>query len=789
LLATPPRVVEEDSPEDVFSAQRAAAHLPFIASEKHPIGTLAHQQVRQYIIDQLEQVGLNADVHETQYFDTITQRAAGVKNILARIRGTGRGDAILLMGHYDSVIDAYGASDNGSAVISMLELARMLNHHPRLQNDVIFLFSDAEEVGLLCVRAFLHQHEWVNNIRLVLNLEARGTSGQSIMFETGDTNLEIVREFAKAVPFPVSTSLSGEIYKLMPNYTDFTAFKEHGFQGLNFAYIDNSFDYHTGGDNIQNTDLRSVQHHGSYIENLVLHLGNRPLDFRSENDAVYFNVFGYGFVVYSTAKVRAIAVFILLLSIIIIAMGVLRKRIALWEMLSGFADTVGLLFLLFVIFSGLIRLVFSFYPGMDVRLLHYNHQGIMLGFSLMTVAFCSFYYYLILRGMRLGLLVFPAMAVFIMILGGDFNSWKLVILAVVAIWLYIGNKIPSGPWNLASGSMLLWIILLMVVSFMVPGASYLFTWPLLAALFPLALAVWRTNGYNQGPLTGFVLLVFAIPVLALFPNLANMFHIAMGLPMMGVTMLIVGLMMSLIIPHINMMTFGRLWGVPAVILTAGMLFVLFNTFNLRYDERYRKMNNMMHITLGDTDQSYWVSLDESPDEWTSLFLTDQPDTMAFREFFPIHTSTALVQQAQGPVMTMPQVRVLADSVGTDQRMLQLYVSVPENASRLVFLFRTGERSMDIFLNDVQRHTMRKITPPELRRIGIAGTTNWKMLPYFAPPSEGITFTIYTDADQQIDIHISAHDDSGIPEFESYSPRPSYMMARGDVTMVGRGYSF
>src|SRR4030095_8333053 len=106
---------------------------------------------------------------------------------------------------------------------------------------------------------------WMKDVGLVLNFEARGNSGPSLMFETSTGNGWLMEQFAKAAPYPVATSLSYEIYKLLPNDTDFTIFKDAGFSGFNFSYIDGYAYYHSAIDSVETIDERSLQHHGSYM--------------------------------------------------------------------------------------------------------------------------------------------------------------------------------------------------------------------------------------------------------------------------------------------------------------------------------------------------------------------------------------------------------------------------------------------------------------------------------------------------------------------------------------------
>ena len=102
-----------------------------------------------------------------------------MENVLARLPGSrGGGKAVLLDAHYDSLATGPGASDNASAVGALLETARALKASGRpLTNDVIFLFSDGEEVDLMGAEAFVEEHPWAKDVGLVLNLEARGRAG------------------------------------------------------------------------------------------------------------------------------------------------------------------------------------------------------------------------------------------------------------------------------------------------------------------------------------------------------------------------------------------------------------------------------------------------------------------------------------------------------------------------------------------------------------------------------------------------------------------------------------
>src|SRR6185369_13067723 len=258
------------APLTEFSGERALKHLTAIAQRPRPSGSSEHTAVANYIQNELTVLGLSPEIQQTQ----------AVTNILGRLKGTSDEKAVLLAAHYDTVPKSPGAADNGSAVAAILETLRALKSRQPLRNDVIALFSDGEEAGLLGAKAFVYQHPWAKDVGVVLNFDARGTSGPVIMFETSDKNGWLIKEFAKAAPHPAANSLAPALYALMPNDTDLTVFKVAGFAGLNFAYIIGLNHYHTPLDNLTNIDHRSLQHQGSTALALTRHFGNLNLNSR-----------------------------------------------------------------------------------------------------------------------------------------------------------------------------------------------------------------------------------------------------------------------------------------------------------------------------------------------------------------------------------------------------------------------------------------------------------------------------------------------------------------------------
>lgn len=247
---------------------------------------------------------------------------------------------VVLAAHYDSVAAGPGASDDGAAIAAMLETVRALRSDDQLRNDLVLLITDGEEDGLLGAAAFVRQHPLARTRAVVLNWEARGVNGPSLMFETSSRNAALVTLFAATAPYPHGDSSFVEFYRRLPNNTDFTEFAAAGLPGMNVAYIQGAARYHTPGDSIANLDPASLQHHGANMLALTRALGNTDLaTLAADHDATYFRFLG-PVITYPIGLVWPLA---LLTVLALIALVVLARRRALLRipgLLLGVASVV-----------------------------------------------------------------------------------------------------------------------------------------------------------------------------------------------------------------------------------------------------------------------------------------------------------------------------------------------------------------------------------------------------------------------------------------------------------------
>ncbi|HJT18747.1 MAG TPA: M20/M25/M40 family metallo-hydrolase [Thermoanaerobaculia bacterium] len=283
-----------NAPASQFSAARAVGVLDSIlaGNAPHPIGSAAHDIVRDRVVAQLQRLGYDATLQRT-FACNAHATCAPVANILAKLPGDARADTLMLSAHYDSVPAGPGASDDGIGVATILEVARAVRSE-HFRNTILFLITDGEEDGLLGAEGFVADPNLSRGVAAVINVDNRGTAGRSYLFETSRHNRWLLPLIARSLPRPSASSFYYNMYELLPNDTDMTVFKRAGIAGINFGNIANVAYYHTPLDDLQHVSASTVQDHGDHVLGMTRALANTDLRQSTDDDAVFFDVMSFG---------------------------------------------------------------------------------------------------------------------------------------------------------------------------------------------------------------------------------------------------------------------------------------------------------------------------------------------------------------------------------------------------------------------------------------------------------------------------------------------------------------
>ena len=302
----------DDSSKTMVQNQRE--HINNIAQEPHSVFDLeAKEKVKNYLMDELRELGIEPKTYKYEdIYEGRSESLIDLENIYGEIKGESD-SYILLATHYDSSHakkeryaerdGSLGAADAGYALSTILDTLRAIkeNNVP-LKNGIKVLFTDGEEYGLLGAKEAVKESEVFENVNFVINIEARGTEGPAVMFETSPNN-KAVMDLYKASKSSFSYSLTPEVYRLLPNATDFTVFLQNNLTGINISVLDGLENYHTPDDKPENLSDKSLQHYGDQVLPIVTEFVSNekysdPENLKGEDDSIFF-VIGNLFIEYS----------------------------------------------------------------------------------------------------------------------------------------------------------------------------------------------------------------------------------------------------------------------------------------------------------------------------------------------------------------------------------------------------------------------------------------------------------------------------------------------------------
>ncbi|MDA0327873.1 MAG: M28 family peptidase [Gemmatimonadetes bacterium] len=522
-----PRPVPANAPDTAFSSSRAMSTLIEIARRPHPTGSPEHARVRTFLVDRLRALGLDPEVQTTT---TVVQsspvvRAATVRNIVARIPGSASTGALLITAHYDSRELSSGAADDGFGVVAIIEAVRAIQAGESLRNDVIVLITDAEELGLLGAKAFVDEHPWMSDVSLALSVEMRGGGGPSIMFETGPDNGWVVGAMKDFDSHPFANSLSLEIYKRLPNGTDFTRFKDAGVQGLNFAAIDRAHVYHQALDRPENVSEATLQHHGFHTLGALKYFGNADLTVVNGPDLVYFSVPLFGLFTYDVAWVLPISGLLVVLFGLCLLLGY-RVGVRPGAAVAG---------LVVAVLSG--ALAYGLAYGLAVFLPRFHEEAGSLagsefhgeGWYMLALGFASLFVV-----SSLSTLARRWLALLELLLGAA------IVPLALAIWL--GFATPLGAMNLQ--------------------------WPVMAFLLA-TIAVGLLAARSEGGVGWVAAVALAIPVLVMLEPVIELIWIAMTFRLVGVLAVLMVMGLYLCLPAVAALRHPNGWWAPVTSLALG----------------------------------------------------------------------------------------------------------------------------------------------------------------------------------------------------------------------------
>jgi Peptidase family M28 len=616
-----PTPLPADAPPATFSATRARDILKELVGDgvPHPIGSAANAQVRDRIVKRLSALGYSTELQSGVACNSYGE--CGTPTNIVATRGAVSGDdAVMIAAHYDSVPSGPGASDDGVGVANMLEIARILTVIPATRHPIVLLVTDGEEAGLLGAQLFTREHKLAKRVKAAVNMDTRGVSGPSLMFETGSANSWLMRLYGRASLEPITNSLCYVIYKSLPNNTDFTVFKEAGYQGLNFAFIGDVAYYHTPLDDWENSSATTMQHHGANALGSLLALADATDLSPPPSDSMFFDVLARTVIVWPIAAVlpaafAALAILVLG-QVLLIRSGRLTGVEALFGFIGAFVNlllgaALSIAVLMLLRFLGRV-------PPMGALPWIAHPAAMHVGSAAITL-FCA---------------------------------------TVSAAWF----ARRAGFWGLWSGAAMFTALLSIASAILVPAAGYLMLVTALAAalgIVPCVLAVLKGRMPSQAAAELAVLLPGLVGFAILLPLLLLLYSAlgAVAWPIGSVTLCLSAIFLLPLLAQAAL-TRQRLMLLASIVIFAAVcITVVLPTYSTHWPQRM----NVEYWLDADAGKAHW---------WTQTASLRLPGAMAEavkfdptpRERFPGYPSQGFFAEAQALKLSAPELTpVVADA--------------------------------------------------------------------------------------------------------------------------------
>jgi len=602
-----------------------------------------------------------------------------------------------------------------------------------------------------------------------------------MLFETSDYNAGLISEFVQAAPYPKADSLAYAIYKMMPNDTDLTITKNAGISGLNFAFADQFFDYHTMSDSPENIDINSVQHAGSYALALTQHFGKISLPLSSTQDAVYFNLIAQLMVSYSFVWAYIFAAFTAALLI----WGVrqhLKQQIN--SSISTLFWLVCAYISLFAWVYVLIQTLFSLIGG-DARidsssffLLFYAQDKLFIAFSLLSSSFFSVgLYQLNSGGHRKRVLLFQLLTIFLALISGK-NQFHFFLIPIVSGLLIIlkfrkGVALASLQW----AGLIVWGLLLVLCIFYMPEAAHMFTWPLAFALIFL-IPLSKQSSLFIGSILGATLAIYW------FTPLIYEVYGAIGLILPGIATLLFCLVCCLIIPplirHIHASK-----GISIIISVSISFFLILEFISTeKFDSRKKQPDSFFYLqdhSLEDI-QSYWVSNDRQPADW-SLPLFEHEENAAqyvndISHFLPLAKRGWIQANTDSISINAPDIQIVSSEITNSststrtQRSVTLKLTSTDAKDYISLFFGGKNRILSAKLNGKPIELHAEFNSEQ------NDNNSWWQWRYYGLPVKGIEISLEIEGEEDFEVKVFAVS-WGFPQalLSKMPPRPDNTMPR------------
>jgi hypothetical protein len=343
-------------------------------------------------------------------------------------------------------------------------------------------------------------------------------------------------------------------------------------------------------------------------------------------------------------------------------------------------------------------------------------------------------------------------------------------LAVLAVNAAI-YSVAKRRWpDLHAGTLVLWLILCLATSTFAPGASYLFTWPLLFALIAAR---------SRNPIAQWI--AAAVTILLLVGLAFSITAVMLGVASTGAIVLAVftSLIAWLLAPVLERIPGEARWSGAPWLAAVAVIVALIGVLTVKQNGDHPLRSALVYAENADTSDA-WLGAFGGQGSWTRSAVGGATRAPEWTSRLGESTSRLVGRQAPRTPLGAPTATLVRDTIINGARRVVLRVNAPAGATALI-MHATGApvltSSIDGRVVDTTRYRSRSPV--------------WRM-EYWAVPDSGAIVALSIPQGRHIDLDLAAWR-PGLPAIPGITirPRPPDIVPSqaGDVSISYRRARF
>ncbi|HXQ74643.1 MAG TPA: hypothetical protein VN844_29325, partial [Pyrinomonadaceae bacterium] len=457
---------------------------------------------------------------------------------------------------------------------------------------------------------------------------------------------------------------------------------------------------------------------------LTRRLGDLDLTQTKERNAVYFDLFGKFLVHYSSAWVIPLTLVVSALFLALLIVGLRKQKLTVRGVALGFGS-------LFV--SVLVASLFGWLLWNALWLLRPSAEAAQS---------------------RLLLFGFIALA----------------IATTLAVYALVRNRVSLQ--DLATGALLWWVLLMVVTTFVLPGATFVFHWPLLFSLIGLAWILLAPTDKPHSLLNLIVISVCALPAIILMAPVIYQIFVGLTLNWSIVVIALMVLLFGLLLPHLRLIAAPFKWFAPGLSAVAAVVLLVVGVLTTATATE-KPFNRIVYALNADNGKAVWASDLTQRDDRTSQFFTGNEAKGTLADFgYGGKSREYTLNPAPLGQLPAPELSVLEKKESDGVQTLRLRITSPRQAGTMSIYLDSNTQVLSSSVNNKQMDELKD---------------RWGLF-VDGFPKEGIELVLQVRTAEPLKIRLVDQTYGLPPVNAASSQQPPVSSARPDSTLVVKSFS-